>query len=320
MNVRVWISVLGIMLTTLACSFLQNAGTSTPAASQTQSFTPEKSVPTLPPSPSSMPVSPALATPPVQGNKERSTAPYFAVIGVGEGDMLNVRSGPGVGNEIIDTLPPNAAGIALASGHQIMGEATWVSIGLPSGGTGWVNAQYLAEEVSKEKFCSDPRVIELSEKFVKAVEALDGVALSDLVSPVHGLTIRHEWWNPEVSFRHSEEVSDLFTTSTAYDWGIQDGSGFPIQGPFKEVVLPELLDVFTADYSTHCNTLEIGVATGGTAGIVGWPFEYAKVNFLALYRAAAPGDELNWRTWVVGVVYVRGEPHVAFLVGYHWEI
>ena len=50
------------------------------------------------------------------------------------------------------------------------------------------------------------------------------------------------------------------------------------------------------------------------------PFEYGNFNYVALYRAADSGDEFNWRTWAVGIEYVRGQPLLVFLVQNAWEI
>jgi len=193
-----------------------------------------------------------------------------------------------------------------------------VEIVTPTGTTGWVNAHYLTEVVDAAVFCSDPRVTNLINAFVSAVQSQDGAALAQLVSPTHGLTIRHNWWNPEVNLQGQSVLADLFTDTTSHDWGVQDGSGLPIQGPFKDEILPLLQDVFNGSYTQHCNDLANG--SGGTAGMVVWPFEYQNINYVALYRAGAPGDELNWRTWAIGVEFVKGQPYIAFLVQYHWEI
>ncbi|MCJ7625614.1 MAG: hypothetical protein MUO76_19140 [Anaerolineaceae bacterium] len=168
-------------------------------------------------------------------------------------------------------------------------------------------------------FCEDPKVADLIDRFVSAVETQNNSLLVELVHPHHGLTIRHNWWNPEVLFPMNK-IPTIFTSSASYEWGHQDGSGLPIQGSFFDVIHPKLMDVFNSDYNRHCNTLEPGVASGGSAGLVIWPDAYQGVNYMALYRSAAVGDEVNWRTWAIGVVYEEGIPFVAYLVMYQWEI
>ena len=243
--------------------------------------------------------------------------PSFAVILVAEDDVLNVRSGAGVSHEVIGTLGPQSVGVKRTGKLQQVDGAAWVEVKLEAGGLGWVNARFLTEYVPPDQFCSDAQVEDLIDKFVAAVQTQDGTALADLVSPTHGLTLRHEWWNPEVHYPKAV-VPGIFTDTQARDWGVQDGSGRPIRGAFKDVALPWMQDVFSSDFERHCNDIERG--SGGSAGYKLWPFEYGNINYVALYRPAEVGDELNWRTWAVGVEYVRGLPYIAFLVQYHWEI
>ncbi|MEW6717906.1 MAG: hypothetical protein AB1345_10440 [Chloroflexota bacterium] len=279
---------------------------------------PISSTPTMTiPSPLSVTPTSLVALPPTVsiGQPER-----YAVILVKQDDVLNVRRGPGVDNPIVDRLDPLTRDIVQTGRREQMDDSLWVKIHIPSGGTGWVNAFFLTQYIPAEEFCADPRLPALVDRFVAAIKNQDGGALARLISPVHGLTIRHEWWNPEVTVRGEGSLSNLFVSPVSYDWGLQDGSGLPIQGTFAEVVLPKLLNVVTADYTVHCNTLEVGVASGGSAGIVAWPFEYTNVNYVALYRAAPADVEMDWRTWAVGIEYVNGEPFIAFLVQFHWEI
>lgn len=242
----------------------------------------------------------------------------FGVIMVTEGDVLNVRSGAGINNNIIDTLPPHATGITMTGNRQKVGDSLWVEVKTPSQSTGWVNAHFLTAFVDSQDFCNDPRIARLLSGFADAMNSRDGAALARLISPTHGLTVRLNWWNPEVNMRGQNQIAGLFSDPTSYDWGIQDGSGLPIQGAFNAEVLPWLDDVLSTNFSQHCNDLTNG--SGNSAGHKIWPFEYQNINYVALYRAAQPGDELNWRTWAVGITYHQGQPYIAFLVQYHWEI
>lgn len=103
-------------------------------------------------------------------------------------------------------------------------------------------------------FCEDPMVADLIDRFVFAVENQNNSLLVETVHPHHGLAIRHNWWNPEVFFPMNK-IPTIFTSSASYEWGHQDGSGFPIQGSFFEVIHPKLMDVFNSDFSLNCNTL-----------------------------------------------------------------
>jgi len=296
-RMRIVFPILAVLLVSLACSF----GQVTPTATLT-------AIPTSTESPPSTPTLEVPAFP---------QYPPVAVVLVPEGETLSVHTAAGEDSPVKYTLPPQAADIQRTGFTQTVDDVLWVEIADPAQGTGWVDAHYLTEYWTSDQFCADQRIDQLLDDFVTAIQTQDGATLAQIVSPTHGLTLRHNWWNPEVHYSPSV-IANLFSDATAYDWGVQDGSGYPIQGSFAEVALLQLLDVFNADYTRYCNDLENG--SGGSAGYVIWPFEYGNLNYVALYRAALTGDELNWRTWAVGIEYVFNDPYIAFLVNYQWEI
>lgn len=247
-------------------------------------------------------------------------AGFYAVVMLGEGDLLNVRAGAGTGNDVLETLGPEVRDLQPTGNVEEGDGITWVEIRREGDATGWVSRAFLTEQVSSQAFCADERAKKLIDDFVQAVKVQDGEALSRLVSPAHGLTIQHNWWNPAVTLDSAEAVQNLFFSTTDFDWGTADGSGLPLVGPFQEAVLPKLRDVFETDFTQHCNILESGTSAGGTSGLLTWPTEYANLNYIALFRAALAGEEMNWRTWVVGIEYVGGVPYLTVLIQYDWEI
>lgn len=264
---------------------------------------------------------PALPTPTITPTPLPSVADdqLLAVVLLPETEVLTLHAQPGEGAPVVASVDPRASGLAHQRNLQIVEGAAWLEITTPEGVTGWANTRYLTAQVSAEAFCLDTRVNELVTQFSQAVQKRDGQALAQLASPTHGLRIRHEWWNPEVVFATPQEIAVLFSDITSREWGLGDGSGLPIQGTFNEVILPGLDDVL-GQASPACNTLEQGLAAGGTAGFIEWPFEYANFNYVSVYRPAPPGDELNWRTWAIGIEFVAGQPYIVALVQYHWEI
>lgn len=251
------------------------------------------------------------------GGADALAAEPLAVVLVAEGDVLNARSGAGIGNPVVAELRPHVTGL-IPTGHaETSGGQRWVEVRPPDGGLGWVNSDFTTEQVAPAEFCDDPRIAELLTKFAAAVKSRDGRALAALVSPHHGLIVRRHWWNPEVRYA-AADVADIFTADARRDWGTADGTGFPIAGSFNDVALPLFDRLYAGSVTRHCNDIENG--SGSSAGYRIWPFEYANINYYALYRAAAPGEELDWNTWAVGIEYVDGEPYVAFLVHYQWEI
>jgi hypothetical protein len=244
----------------------------------------------------------------------------YAVVLLGEGDLLNVRAGAGTENAILGTLPPDARDLTFTGNRQGEGSASWVEIRLPDGVAGWVSSGFVTQQVASDQFCQDGRVVSLLDRFVKAINNQEGNELAAIASPTRGMILQLNWWNPPVSFASTEVIKNLFISTTDYEWGVADGSGFVITGPFKDKALPVLGDITTREHTRHCNVLETGISAGGTAGLLTWPVEYQNLNFVALYRAAPADQELDWRTWVIGFEYVNGEPYIAVLVQYHWEI
>jgi hypothetical protein len=69
----------------------------------------------------------------------------WAVVGVGAGSVLNVRSDPGVDHDIVATLAADATGIQVLAGIETVDDSVWREIVTPDGTTGWVDSTYLTE-------------------------------------------------------------------------------------------------------------------------------------------------------------------------------
>lgn len=240
----------------------------------------------------------------------------YAIVWIGQEDVLRVRQPAGISGSVVDTLAYDLRGVRLTGEATRLGSSTWVEILRPTGGTGWVNSWNVTEYVTESQFCSDAQVAGLIENFVQAVELRDGQRLADLVSPKRGLVIRHDWWNPEVRFNPAS-IHTIFDEIKVYEWGLERDNDRVIEGTFTQVIPDQLTAVFDAAPEIICNSLK----TGLTGREVEWPTEYSNLRFYAFHRPATePGNQLNWRTWVVGIEYIEGVPYLAVLVGYKGEI
>ncbi|MGH2619208.1 MAG: hypothetical protein ACRDHG_01385 [Anaerolineales bacterium] len=237
----------------------------------------------------------------------------YAVVWVEQ--ALAVRQPAGITSSEIASLPADQRGIGVTGQSTLLGSSTWLEIFLPEGGAGWVNGYNLTEDVTSDAFCQDPRPVDLANRFILALQSESGLQLAQLASPKRGLIIRHDWWNPEV-ITELGSLSHLFQDAAGQDWGINRDSGLSITGSFGEVILPQLLDVFSAAPPFSCNR----ITTGSTAEDVAWPAEYTNLNFISFHRAAPSPSSLNWRTWALGIEYVNGSPYLAVLVQYRGEI
>ncbi len=238
----------------------------------------------------------------------------YAVILVAPTDVLNVRSGPGAGDGIVGSFAATATNVMRAGPSAIVDGATWVQVQNPGG---WVNSTYLTAYVSPAAFCADGNVNTLITNLGNALKSSNGELLASVVSPVHGMTV-HLWIRERGITFDREHARWVFTSTYSHNWGIHPASGLETTGSFHETVLPKLLDVFAAPapgYTLACNSVQVGGASYDTS----WPPQYANINFYSLYKPGPAGNELSWRTVLVGVEYANGLPYVFSLTQLEWE-
>ncbi len=281
----------------------------TPAAVTATSAAPTASpVPTLLPSPAAPTATSGSVILP------GSPSGPYAVILVSPTDVLNIRSAPGMSNAIIGSFAATETRVMRTGPSSNVGGDLWVEVQKPGGRTGWVNAYYLTEYVAPAAFCADTRINTLITSLDGALTSNNGVQLSGLVSPAHGMTV-YLWrdGNP-VTFKQSD-ARWVFDSTYEHNWGVHPASGIETVGAFHVVVLPKLQDVFNATYSLTCNSL----GTAPQYGLAPWPETYANVNYYTVFKPGTPGVDLDWRYWLVGVEYVQGQPYVFALIHFEWE-
>ncbi len=270
---------------------------------------------TLPPAPT---VAPPTALPPTATSVATvgpSAGTEYRVAFVAANDVLNVRRQPNPNAAVVARLSPDATDIAvLDEGQAVTGGSLWLPVETAEG-DGWVNSAFLTEAVDHETFCGDAAVDDLLGRLQKAVAEKDDDLLSELVHPERGLRLRLNWWNNEILVR-GDEPAGLFDSTTAYDWGLEDGSGLPIRGSFRDVALPRLeQDLLGADEWT-CDEGRFGPTAGSTV----LPEGYEAVRFVSAHRTAPIEMEMDWGTWLIGVERWQGRYYISYLVHYRWEI
>jgi len=171
------------------------------------------------------------------------------------------------------------------------------------------------------EFCTDKRVQDTILALDQAITSGDSAALAVLIDPEEGLDIYYTSASQPVNIS-TEVAAGLFADETVYTWGDHPGSGLPVEGTFRDKILPLMLDVFGRAYTQSCQSLERGAGTGPTTAVVKiMPATTTDLPFIALYRAAGPEDnELDWRTWAVGFTVVDGQTKIRVLVQFFWEI
>ncbi len=251
--------------------------------------------------------------PVIMGTFNYAIGPY-AVFGVSANDVLNIRSAAGVSNSLIGSFAYNDTSVFRTGQTATSGGSTWVEVLKKDGGTGWVNASYLIEYVPSGAFCADTKVTTLLANFKDAVANANGTKLSSLVSPVHGMDVYYSYAK---MYNFSPALAGTaFTSTTSYDWGAGPGGGPNVVGSFKDVIQPKLLDVVNnAGYTTYCETAQVGSINW--AGV--WPGAYTNLRYYSIYRPPTESGGLDWRTFVIGVEYIDGQPYITALMHFQWE-
>ena len=238
----------------------------------------------------------------------------YAVILVASADVLNIRAAAGPGNPIVGIFAPTATNVMRIGPSTYIGSNLWVEVQNPTGGTGWVNAHYLTEYIAPAAFCADGKVNTLITNLDNALSTANGDLLSTLVSPAHGLDLRLWRYGTMVNY-DQEHARWVFESSYEVNWGPAPGSGMDTIGPFHKAVLPSLQEVFNASYSLGCD--DPGAAAAFS--VMPWPNEYNIIHFYSVFKPGTPGVDLDWRLWLVGVEYVKGQPYLFALIHFQWE-
>jgi hypothetical protein len=253
----------------------------------------------------------------VSGIVQGAPSGPYAVIQVAAGEALNLRSGPGVTYLAIGSFPSNTSTIMRTGPSASTAGYLWVEVQNPAGGTGWVNSAYLTEYVHPSNFCADSRASALVLSFGEALKSSNGTTLAGMVSPVGGWTVRL-WRNGNAVVFDRAHVQWIFVSTYGHHWGAAPGSGQDTVGAVHEVVLPKLLDVFNATapvYSITCNTVQAGGASYDTS----WPSNMVNMNYFSVYKPGPAGNELAWRTLLIGIEYVGGQPYIYSTTQMEWE-
>lgn len=234
----------------------------------------------------------------------------YAVVNVAVNDVLNIRSGAGVSNPIVGYFASDARDVMRTGPTASVDGAVWVEVRRNDGLVGWVNSNYLTEYVTHEAFCADTRILPLIEQAKQSMNQSNGSLLGQIVSPVHGVNM-HLWaYGPGVNFTQAA-AANIYTDPTVYNWG-GGPSGIPDTGTFNAVVKPKYLEVFNApNMETYCDSLD-------KVFPLSRPWPYPNIRFYNLYKPASD-QFFDFRTLLVGVEYVNGQPYIYGMVTIIWE-
>ena len=162
----------------------------------------------------------------------------YAVVGVAMDDVLNLRSQPGVELPILGAIPPDATAVERTGPDQKVSGIAWTPVSY-QGMTGWVNAKFL----SKQSGYADEGLASAAAQAIQAIKQKDFKGLAELVDP-RGLRFSPYTFVQAENLTFAQaQVENLFSDPTIYHWGVFDGSGQPIDLPFKDYYKRFIYDV-----------------------------------------------------------------------------
>ncbi len=235
-------------------------------------------------------------------------APVFALVNVPDKGVVNLRAGPGREYARVGALSAQQVDVPLTG--RVAGEwpKVWYEVRRTGGGTGWVGGYYVTEYRAPQDFCADDAPRALIKTFGQAFIAKDGETLGKLVSPLHGMTVRLFRNGTAVNYLWYAPV--LFKSDYRVNWGAPTGSLKPVVAAFPDAFGPRLQAIFQSDYSLSCNDASMVSAPG----VSPWPPEYANINFYAVTKPASADGKEKASTWLIGVDYVDGNPHIFAII------
>ncbi len=164
----------------------------------------------------------------------------YTVVNVAPDDVLNVRTGPGVSNPVVGTLPPHAQNVQVGETGQEVGGSLWLPVWY-RGTEGWVNSRFLVPHVG----LIDDEIASRAAEIIWAIKNHDMLAWAETVDTHQGVRFSPYTYvdvDRDLVFM-PVPFSMLWEDTTVYLWGTYAGSGDPIELTFQEFYSEFLYDV-----------------------------------------------------------------------------
>jgi hypothetical protein len=167
----------------------------------------------------------------------------YAVVGVVSDDVLNVRSGPGVGYRVVTTIPFNGLGVQVGEPGQRVDGSLWVPVRY-GGVSGWANSRFLARQVGS----ADGAAVARAAQIILALRDRQMTRLAAWVHPEQGVRFSpYAYVTAGDQVFSADELPGLFADPTVRLWGAFDGTGDPIELTFAEYYRRFVYDVDFAE-------------------------------------------------------------------------
>ncbi|HSL42482.1 MAG TPA: CARDB domain-containing protein, partial [Anaerolineales bacterium] len=169
------------------------------------------------------------------------------------------------------------------------------------------------EDVSHDAFCADARIPVLIEQLKGSLNQSNGDMFASLVGPVHGVDVRLWAYRAPVNFS-TTTARNVFTSTEVFTWGSGSVGGTEYgTGTFSQIIQPKMLEVFNApNMETYCDNLTKVFPLSN-------PWPYPNIRYYNLYKPAMPGNDFDFRTWLIGFEYINNQPYLHSMVTIVWE-
>jgi hypothetical protein len=231
-----------------------------------------------------------------------------SVFGVADDDMLNVRSGAGVENDVIATLAPDAVGLVPTGREEFIGDERWWEIETEAG-LGWVNRRFL---VVTRSTSGTPGLDDQLLAMVQTLPSFDDARFAERVE-IGGIGVFADWPTPWTSIARDEFDSD-------HQWSPE---GTEDRTCDCDLTVPEFLGFDTARWYLARYEVPGPILEAGDPGV---NFQHGQTpEFFDRFTTGSiyipepePQESLDWRRYTVVFDFEDGTPVIRGIWRWGW--
>jgi hypothetical protein len=239
----------------------------------------------------------------------------WAVVLVTADDVLNIRSGPGVGNPIVAAAPPTERDLALTGRFETVGSSRWVELASFETG-GWVNSYFLTPQYTTQEI--DVAMDTLGRMAELGDLMSTGGDISDPMSR-RGLSVIY--FDDELRHYSRADLQTIMSSADVITWS-STGCMACVDRTFAQAVGDTYLSVYD-DLPNDAQTLLDDVLIGGGGPFppeAAIPVPFQNFHFVSFFD---PGDDpdfggLDWWTWLVFFDIEDGQAVIAGMAPAAW--
>lgn len=245
-------------------------------------------------------------TAPVVQTDVNLTARTRAVVLVADGDVLNVRTGPGTDYPILTEFGPTQTGIHLTGNYSMLGSSKWVEVDTPAG-KGWCSNNYLTEE------WTTPEVDVLWDMETPLAHLALAMAADEPLND--WIDRRGLWagWAGQDLFRwRQDDLDDVMIAAATYPFPNTDCLEDCQEHTFAAGIADPFLDIYedrTDDADFLLDDAILGTFAAGTLEEI-IPTELENFHYVGWHD---PGDSDIW--WLTTLVFFERENNEVKVIG-----